>query len=408
MKKKFLLVSMIAAAMLTASCSKEDNGDNSEQPVNVEQQIVQNTRPIVIKVDKKTSLSKVGTSDGYVLTFSEGDKLVLTDGATQYAELNLQAGDEGKQTATFTGEISTEADGKEIYATVGSPLEGVQTSSESLADVVAKNCYLKSAAFTYSQETALNVELNDQNAYLVFSVSEGQKKVNIGGENDWYPTDGNIANQKLYVAVSAGEVSGRFFGTKTLDASKIYTITREDVVDLGPDFSVLWTTCNLGANNPGEYGYYYAYGETAGYAWGDGHNFSSRYTGTDNPLPAANDAATAYATTNNWGAGYRMPTDGECQTLANIKTNPKDGDEYTFEKNRGATFKTSYGSVFLPAAGYCGGTHRVLDGSNGYYWSSTPNGKSFAHCLNFYSGSADVVYDDCMCGQSVRAVRCMN
>lgn len=363
MKKKFLLVSMIAAAMLTASCSKEESGDNSEQPVNVEQQIVQNTRPIVIKVDKKTSLSKVGTSDGYVLTFSADDKLVLTDGTTQYAELNLQAGDEGKQTATFTGEIRIEADGKDIYATIGSPLEGVQTSSESLADVVENNCYLKSTVFTYRQETALNVELNDQNAYLVFSVSEGQKKVNIGGENDWYPTESNIVNQKLYVAVSAGNVSGRFFGTKTLESSKIYTIARENVVDLGQTVDgrkIVWKTTNETSGEAISYNQSNAaYENEKYYTWSNACAFG-RLNNED-----------SYQYISGSADPFRLPTNAEFEDLKTLANN----SFVTHNDMSCKEFSNAYGSVFFPAAGVSvSGYNGYNAGSSGNYWSGEYSG----------------------------------
>ena len=377
MKKKFLLVSMIAAAMLTASCSKEDNGDNSEQPVNVEQQIVQNTRPIVIKVDKKTSLSKVGTSDGYDLTFSADDKLVLTDGTTQYAELDLQAEDAGKSIATFTGNISTDADGKEIYATIGTPLTGVQTSSESLAVVVANNCYLKSAAFEYRQETALNVELSDQNAYLVFSVSAGQKKVNIGGETDWYPTEGNIVNQKLYVAVPAGAVSGRFFGTKTLDASTIYTITREDVVDLGQTVDgrkIVWKTTNETSGTATSYNQSNAaYANEKYYTWSNACAFGRL------------DNKDSYQYISGSADPFRLPTKKEFENLATFANNS------TFVTHNGMSckeFSNAYGSVFFPAAGDYGGDDA---GDYGYYWSGGSfDGGDRAYDLYFYDGNAKV------------------
>ncbi len=394
MKKKFLLVSMIAAAMLTASCSKEDNGDNSEQPVNVEQQIVQNTRPIVIKVDKKTSLSKVGTSDGYALTFSATDRLVLTDGTNNYADLELQEGDAGKQTATFTGEISTEADGKDIYATIGTPLTGVQTSSESLADVVANNCYLKSAAFTYSQEKELNVELNDQNAYLVFSVSAGQKKVNIGGETDWYPTEGNIVNQKLYVAVSAGEVSGRFFGTKTLDASKIYTITRTDVVDLGQTVDgrkIVWKTTNETSGTATSYNQSDA--ETSVYKNEKYYTWSNACT-----FGRLDNTTGSYQYISGTADPFRLPTKAEFENLANLANNTQ------FVTHNGMAckeFTNDYGSVFFPAAGYGG----YFAGVYGSYWSGESGGDDGPWDLSFGSGYAGVrpltVYSE----SSVRLVR---
>ena len=62
-------------------------------------------------------------------------------------------------------------------------------------------------------------------------------------------------------------------------------------------------------------------------------------------------------------------------------------------------------SITLPAAGYrgCDGTVSSV-GSNGYYWSSTPNG-SVALELYFTSGEVDIDLNKRCGGQSVRLVR---
>jgi hypothetical protein len=182
-------------------------------------------------------------------------------------------------------------------------------------------------------------------------------------------------------------------------------VNRTRDVDLGPGFSVLWTTCNLGAENPGEYGDYYAYGETTGHS--AGYNFSTVvYSGTENPLPSTYDAATAYATSHYWGAGYRMPTGGdnsEQSALANCNK--------TWETQNGKAgykFYTDYGSVFLPAAGCCSGSNLYNDGFQGSYCSSTPRGETYVNRLYFDSGDASAGNLKRSVGQSVRAVRCMN
>ena len=312
---------MIAATLMVASCSKDDE-DTIDNPVvteeqsstdgvnNVEPQTKQ-TRPIVIKAQSGATISKVATTDGYKFTFSDGDKLVLTDGTTTYATLDLASGT-GSSTATFSGEISTAADGKSIHATIDgqSVLTEVKTSTTSLADVVQSNCYFKSETFTYNASGELSVTLNDQNAYLVFNVSENQKKVNIG--DNWY----DVSDGKCYAAVPAGEVTGRFFGTKTAESGKIYTITRTDVVDLG--LSVLWCTSN--ANSP----------ETDQKNW-------------ENAKTLANSIE-----------GYSLPTADNFRELTGEKT--VDGVTVNKQWNgegadleHGYTFSTYYGSVFFPA-----------------------------------------------------------
>ena len=331
MKRNFLLVSMIAAALMTASCSKDDEKNPVEEQQTEQQTQVKQTRPIVIKAGKKSSVSKVATEDGYTLKFSQTDKLVLTDGTNTYATLDVDEIAEGGTSATFKGDISTNADSKTIYATVGSVLDGVQTSTTSLADVVASNCYLKSEEFEYNANSdQFSVDLYDQNAYLVFNVAEGQKKVELAGT--WY----TVANQHLYAAIPSGqEISARFFGTKaaeSVEAGKIYTIDRTDVVDLG--LSVLWCTSN--ANSP----------ETDQKTWEEAKAMETEV--------------------------YKLPSADNCRELTGEKK--VTGVTVTKSVDNGATFSSAYGSVFFPAAGY---DKKVMQkdfdfGHAGYYWSSSP------------------------------------
>ena len=362
---------MIAATLMVASCSKDD-GDTIDNPVvteeqsaidgvnNVESQAKQ-TRPIVIKAQSDATISKVATTDGYKFTFSDGDQLVLTDGTTTYATLDLASGT-GTATATFKGKISTDADGKEIYATISgqSALSEAKTSTTSLADVVQANCYFKSESFTYNASGELSVTLNDQNAYLVFNLADGQKKVNIG--DDWYAVSGG----QCFAAVPAGEVTGRFFGTKTAESGKIYTITRTDVVDLG--LSVLWCTSNATSS------------ETDQKTWENAKKLETDvYT-----LPTADN--------------FRELTGAKSVEGVTVTKEWKSGDGAA----AGYTFSTDYGSVVFPAAGYYGG---LGAGSLGYYWSGEPGGGDDAWYLYFDDGYALVVSNGVYGEFSVRLVR---
>ncbi len=65
----------------------------------------------------------------------------------------------------------------------------------------------------------------------------------------------------------------------------------------------------------------------------------------------------------------------------------------------------SAGAVFLPAAGYRFGTDVYYVGSNGYYWSASPDGTNYAYFLYFNSGSLNPQYNGGRSrGQSVRLV----
>ena len=169
-----------------------------------------------------------------------------------------------------------------------------------------------------------------------------------------------------------------------------------EYVDLG--LSVKWATCNVGASKPEEYGDYFAWAETKtkkeyteenSKAWGKDRNDisgSSRY-----------DAARA-----NWGGKWRMPTEAEMQELM---------DKCTWKwttQNGVKGYKVTGpngNSIFLPAAGQFGSS-LILDGSNGYYWSSTPSRHNVDDAVHLYfnSGNQGMLYGRRRYGQSVRPV----
>ena len=187
-----------------------------------------------------------------------------------------------------------------------------------------------------------------------------------------------------------------------------------EYVDLG--LSVKWATCNVGASKPEEYGDYFAWGETQPksnydwntYKWCNGsndtqtkYNTKSNYGTVDNKttLDLSDDAARA-----NWGGNWRMPTKAEQDELRNNCT-------WTWTTQNGVngckvTSKSNGNSIFLPAAGYRGGSSLKLAGNYAYYWSSSLDSDypDHAYPLYFYSriigGYSDTRYD----GNSVRPV----
>ena len=196
-----------------------------------------------------------------------------------------------------------------------------------------------------------------------------------------------------------------------------------------------WATCNVGAKNPEEYGYYFWWGDTVGYkrnaennGWvsaKDGSSFSfgsgncptfgrndvqllsEGYIDATGNLVAAHDAATAHL-----GAPWRMPTDAEFSTLINncdTEWSSHNGVPGRLIKGRGAYAAKS---IFLPAAGYdCGcddgyGSSLLNSGSGGGYGSSTPSSDSgYAWILNIYSSDFRRSNGGRYGGFSVRPVR---
>ena len=174
-------------------------------------------------------------------------------------------------------------------------------------------------------------------------------------------------------------------------------------VDLG--LSVKWAGCNVGANSPEEYGYYFAWGETttkSSYTESNSVTYgfsisaleSRGIIGADGNLTAEYDAATA-----NWGSDWRIPTLDEMKEL-------KNECKWEWTSVNGVNGRLLTGpngnSIFLPAAGYRHDTSLYNAGFGGYYWSATPYSDSFTACCLYFN---DDYYDWFRVnGQAVRPV----
>lgn len=119
----------------------------------------------------------------------------------------------------------------------------------------------------------------------------------------------------------------------------------------------------MGANSPSEYGDYYAWGETTtktSYTYENSKTYNKKIG--DIGGNASYDAARA-----NWGGTWRMPTKEEFDELLNKCT-------WTWTTQGGKKGCKVTGpngnSIFLPAAGFRGGTSLYRAGAVGPYWSS--------------------------------------
>ena len=172
-----------------------------------------------------------------------------------------------------------------------------------------------------------------------------------------------------------------------------------EYVDLGLPSGTLWATCNVGAENPEEYGDHYAWGETetkdfyyeSNYKWCNGSTFSltkyntkSDFGIVDNKtvLEMADDAASA-----NWGDDWRMPTGEELYELYDKCT-------WTWTTQCGKNGYCVTGpndkSIFLPAADH--GTSFDSAGYYGGYWSSSLYSSYPGYACNIHFDSSDVYH----------------
>ena len=227
--------------------------------------------------------------------------------------------------------------------------------------------------------------------FAVVDIAYAQKNINI------------YKNGKVLYSLSVLDMDSIKFEDKRYHNGHEY-------VDLGLPSGLKWSTCNVGATSPEEYGDYFAWGETISnnnFDW----NTYSHCNGSSYTL-------TKYCTNSNYGivdnkttlefeddvacvrlgGEWRMPTRIEQEELLNnctwewIEENGVEGYKVISNINNN--------SIFLPKAGY-NNTNRI---KNGNYWSSSVD-SSCAYCLSFNDdGEVRESVNNRSFGFSVRAV----
>ena len=192
-----------------------------------------------------------------------------------------------------------------------------------------------------------------------------------------------------------------------------------EYVDLG--LSVMWATCNVGAESPEDYGDYFAWGELHPKR---NYTYENYMYIKDNSTTRKSSMITKYNTSSdegivddktqlelsddaasyNWGGSWRLPTQLEIEELHDqcIWTwTIKNGvNGYTVKSKRNSN------NIFLPAAGECFETIRKA-GTNGFYWSSLLDDvyNRKAQCLSFVENTVHCYgHGNRYLGHSVRPV----
>lgn len=141
------------------------------------------------------------------------------------------------------------------------------------------------------------------------------------------------------------------------------------IIDLGLTSGTKWACCNVGASTPGEFGDYYACGETetkATYDW-------DSYTHSKNDKDAFNKkkdfSGTEYDVAHvRWGGKFRMANASKCRELWEQCSH----EMVTQEGVYGIRFTgDNGGSIFIPAAGYILGEILYNVGTSGFSWTSS-------------------------------------
>ena len=193
---------------------------------------------------------------------------------------------------------------------------------------------------------------------------------------------------------------------------KIYNNGYE-YVDLELPSGTLWATCNVGANEPSDFGMYFQWGDTVGYTaeqvgkdkefnddykWGKGPDFI-KYNTTNATLKLEDDAANHYME-----GSWHIPTPEQIQELIDNTTSNWVAQDVI--NGRIFTSKNNGKSIFIPAAGIAYNNSIRNTEWYGYVWSSMLNASSvdYGQFLYFNSSSVYLDYYDRNFGHSVRGV----
>ncbi len=170
------------------------------------------------------------------------------------------------------------------------------------------------------------------------------------------------ADKNVHMKIENG-ITGDEENFTEMQMEKPNIINGHECVDLG--LSIKWAACNIGASTPSDYGDYYAWGETS---------TKSLYT-EDNSITFGKNMGSIAgdsrydAARAKWGGSWRLPTASEIYELVS-----KCKREWTtMGGHKGYKVTGPNGkSIFLPAAGWRGGTSLYNAGESGDYWSATP------------------------------------
>lgn len=175
-------------------------------------------------------------------------------------------------------------------------------------------------------------------------------------------------------------------------------------IDMG--LGVKWACCNVGSKVPGDYGSYYAWGETVTKSEYSSANSTSNGENASDIKGTDNDVAHML-----WGYPWVMPESSDFNELLDATkckwewVSASDGIGFSTPAGYKVVSKKTSGEIFLPAAGWHSGSSLYHAGSYGHYWSSTPYSNAYyAYGLRFGSGYHGVGDDGRNYGFSVRPV----
>ena len=170
-------------------------------------------------------------------------------------------------------------------------------------------------------------------------------------------------NMKLTFKIIAATIIGALSVTIHAQSPATGQLLGHGYVDLG--LSVVWATCNIGAESPSDYGDYFAWGEA---------ETKSTYTESNSATYEKNDFLFLDAAQAHWGSRWRMPTWADYKELVDRCT----WQWTTLDSKSGYKVIGPNGnSIFLPAAGERDGSALNYVDQRGVYWLGTYSSSNF-------------------------------
>ena len=189
--------------------------------------------------------------------------------------------------------------------------------------------------------------------------------------------------------------------TSCSTATKCGKITGHDYVDLGLPSGTVWAACNVGAQQPEDYGDYYAWGETKEGDRKDSAALQEHYRLlVEKYRKAAAFVAGDDIATSQWGKGWSTPSLDQWNELRDTSLCQWHQEKRGYR----ITSKANGNSIFLPSCGAWAAEEapqsHTLDGESiiyeGLYWSATlssyglPDADELSNplpmCLTFHTG----------------------
>ncbi len=177
------------------------------------------------------------------------------------------------------------------------------------------------------------------------------------------------------------------------------------LIDLGLPSGTKWACCNVGAQNPEEFGGYYAWGELEekdNYEW-DNYIFYNAETEVCDSIADDISGSSHDVAHTLWGGSWRMPSIVQFQELIDNCAR----EENSLNNVNGFLITgPNGGTIFLPAAGGYFYDVRYYKGKDAYFWTSSlvSDDTNTAYSFFFRSTITRSEMANRYLGYSVRAV----